>query len=377
MKFEWSFNWGKNKKTASVDDLKETVSKFNFDNEFKFNPSDVTESYGQTSVNKLFIAIFGIIPSVVSSKEKKETKSVIENISNHKDQILHIYSAVTDGEVYRYVAILKCGLIVFFDDYNRVIVFYTLDVNNPIIKEIQNNSKKYECTKQTINFIVKGASGYQLKSTDLSERDIDIEDNYNDNLSISNKRIIENLNKEKSGIYMFHGEPGTGKSNYIRFLKTQTKKDFIFVPIEIAQHLDSPDLFTVFLANPKSVLVIEDAEKLLVSRENNQHSHLAGLLNLADGLIGQLLNIQVICTFNTTLDNVDPALLRRGRLLESYKFDKLTIGKTTNLFKKFGYKQVPKEEMVLTDIYNYEQKESELTIPQRKKIGFSAMALEE
>lgn len=67
-------------------------------------------------------------------------------------------------------------------------------------------------------------------------------------------------------------------------------------------------------------IVIEDAEDLLVSRDTNHNSGISMLLNLTDGLLGQSLGIQVICTFNTHVSNIDRALLRKGRLIALYEF---------------------------------------------------------
>lgn len=69
-----------------------------------------------------------------------------------------------------------------------------------------------------------------------------------------------------------------------------------------------------FLENRNFVMVIEDAEELITSREEVRNSNLSMLLNLTDGLLGKSLGIQIIATFNTDVKNIDKALLRKGRL---------------------------------------------------------------
>jgi hypothetical protein len=336
------------------------------------NASDLVNIYGTFDYARVFFTLFKNIPSTFSDYNKKDIDSFYEILNKYKDSVLFVTKDTTEnseGEktLTKSLIALKEGILVIYNEQNKTLSYYFI-ADSLILKDLIENTKSIVDDTETINFILKGTGGYNLRSAKLPKRNINVEENYNDNLNT--KKIVENLKKDHSGIYMFHGIPGTGKSNYIRFLKTQVKKDFIFVPIEIARCLDSPELFDLFLKNPDSILIIEDAEKLLITRENDNNSHLAGLLNLADGLIGQLLNIQVICTFNTSLENVDPALLRKGRLIESYKFTELTVDKTNNLLKKLGKQVTSDIPMALSDIFNYDEPESNL-IKKKTRIGFT------
>lgn len=73
------------------------------------------------------------------------------------------------------------------------------------------------------------------------------------------------------------------------------------------------------------MVIIEDAETLLMQRASDNHDALSNLLNIADGFLGAFLNLQIICTINTPIDKIDPALLRPGRLLASYTFKRLSF----------------------------------------------------
>jgi ATP-dependent 26S proteasome regulatory subunit len=101
-------------------------------------------------------------------------------------------------------------------------------------------------------------------------------------------------------------------------------------------------------------LVIEDAEDLILSRDNHHNSKLSFLLNLTDGLLGESLGIQIIATFNTDLKNIDNALLRKGRLTSIYEFKPLTIDKTNTLLKSLGHEVEINESLPLADIFNIE-----------------------
>jgi hypothetical protein len=51
-------------------------------------------------------------------------------------------------------------------------------------------------------------------------------------------------------------------------------------------------------------------------------------------------------------EKIDKALLRKGRLISEYKFDKLDVESTNKLLKHLNKDHVVNEGMVLADIYN-------------------------
>ena len=67
---------------------------------------------------------------------------------------------------------------------------------------------------------------------------------------------------------------------------------------------------------------------------------------------------QIIATFNCDLTTIDPALLRKGRLIANYEFNKLDVESSKILSDKlgFGTEQVTTP-MTLAEIYNQNEKE--------------------
>jgi ATP-dependent 26S proteasome regulatory subunit len=92
------------------------------------------------------------------------------------------------------------------------------------------------------------------------------------------------------------------------------------------------------------------------------------ILQLTDGLFSDYLNIKIICTFNTNIERVDKALLRKGRMIANYEFKPLSKEKTNKILKARGY-TVTDKEMVLADIFNLNKKDFEHSA-NSKKIGF-------
>ena len=72
----------------------------------------------------------------------------------------------------------------------------------------------------------------------------------------------------------------------------------------------NPDFIELLINNPNTVLIIEDAENIVMDRKHSQSSSVSNLLNISDGLLADFLNVQLICTFNnlplTLIDNALP-----------------------------------------------------------------------
>ena len=222
--------------------------------------------------------------------------------------------------------------------------------------------------KKNIGVIVQEASGFSVYYAPLDRCDF-IEENYNEDLVSNHPKIISELNSGKNGVHLFYGVPGTGKTSYISTLTNLVEKNLIYVPNSLAAQLDSPQFLKLLMNNTNSIFIIEDAEKIITSREKNANSPIAALLNLSDGLLGQSLKCQFICTFNTNLDNVDIALLRRGRLLSSYEFRPLEKERAVTLAKKLG-KEYKEGENTITYIYNAEEIKNSVVNKIRQTIGF-------
>ncbi|CAF3347024.1 unnamed protein product, partial [Rotaria socialis] len=73
----------------------------------------------------------------------------------------------------------------------------------------------------------------------------------------------------------------------------------------------------------------------------------------SDGLLGDAMHQQIIATFNCDLTAVDPALLRKGRLIANYEFNKLDLESSKILSDKLGFgTESVTEPMTLAEIYN-------------------------
>ncbi len=71
------------------------------------------------------------------------------------------------------------------------------------------------------------------------------------------------LSKKDKGVVILHGEPGTGKTSYIRHLISSVSKKVIFLPPNLAHNITGPELISLLIENPDAILIIEDAENYI------------------------------------------------------------------------------------------------------------------
>ena len=185
--------------------------------------------------------------------------------------------------------------------------------------------------------------------------------------------LMDRFKNETKGLVLFHGEPGTGKTYYIRHLlgkMTGNKKVVIYMPPNMVERLVDP-IFITFLLKEIGrfsrdgyfcVLLVEDAEPLLASRQTEGRvMGVSNLLNLTDGLLNDMLKLQVICTFNVKINELDKALLRPGRLVARKEFKAMSMIDANRLAQQLGVKHHFTREANLAEVFALQKNKSTLT----------------
>jgi len=300
--------------------------------------------------------------------EKKYFSDIKDTISTKRP-----YGMRTDTSIAYKIFLLQDDLVVginVMQDTAHILYKNTpSDIIETIEKEITAIKKvKYKDDPMLGLLLMENgsvnANWFHIKKTNLS-----VVENYNDDFLTIHKLILKRIAKRNDkGLLLLHGKPGTGKTTYIRYLIGQIKKNVLFIPNSIALNLTNPEMVKMMMNNKNGVFVIEDAETLLLDRNNYQNSAVANLLNLTDGLLSDVFNVQIICTFNTDIKNLDKALLRKGRLIAMYEFKELETSKAQALSNKLGSKEIIKSPMILSEIYN--QKDIDFIPKHKNQIGF-------
>lgn len=340
------------------------------------------ESQKYINGKRMFYSYHEKFPSYIYFRNISTEKAIKWVESDLKDQILQKHynsSALFKNHKNRTInaIFIFCNEIVLDIEDNGVVTLLFSEKSEQDALIIQKQIEKFRLRRnytQKINLITERSYGLDLLPINNKKPKLDLNLNYNDDLIDVHNHLVKSLNKKnKSGLVLFHGIPGTGKSTYIRYLIHKVKKTVIFLPPRIATNLDSPGMTSLLVENPNCIFIIEDAEELIKSREGNGGSSISMLLNLTDGMLGESIGVQVICTFNTHMNNIDKALLRKGRLIASYEFKELLVNKSKILLESLGAKNyIADGNMTLADIYNVKEKGVKINASKPCQIGFKA-----
>jgi hypothetical protein len=219
--------------------------------------------------------------------------------------------------------------------------------------------------KTKVHIFIKNQYGeYTFEPISVNlPKDLDLELNYGKEFLDIDKKVQERLLEKASGLFMFHGMPGTGKTTYIKYLADRVNRDFIYIPTTMIESFTSdPNCLHTLISKPNSVIILEDAEKAILKRQGDgmDSSAVSALLNLSDGILSDILKTSVVLTYNCPKQDVDDALKRKGRLQVEYEFGALSIDDAKKLAKKLKY---PKKfiddkitnPLTISEIYNLEK----------------------
>ena len=219
--------------------------------------------------------------------------------------------------------------------------------------------EKYQPKKAKVSILLKSQNGFDVKTHTIKPFRIDFDRMYNDDFLEVHNRVKKSITDENKGIVLFHGIAGSGKTNYIKWRTSQIpNKNFIFFPTSMIASLTDPSFIGVLIDHKNSVLVLEDCENYIAERTalNSNTDVVSSILNIADGMLSDVLECQLICTFNSDISKIDSALLRKGRLIAEYKFKELSVEKANNYLRSIGKEPTITKPCSLAELTNMETK---------------------
>jgi hypothetical protein len=370
-------------------------------NEFFSKPGSI----GQVRLEHIYNRIYGVIPTTLKCSEIYE-ETCVPSISENFDIMYSEMTSAPGKMLEELILVGKKGTV-----YARIILALShsgsdgefnfrgeavstliadaiaekrsVDIHIKVSAALEDRSQAklilnllepYKHTKKSKIYMLANSYGdLTFNALPLPPVETNLALNYGEDFLKFHETLVDSVNNKQSGLYLFYGPPGTGKSSYIKHLLAgEIKRKMAYIPVGMINQLVSPDMLPLLTDNKDIVLVLEDAEKALISRDVAENAAVVStILNLTDGFVGQALNITVIATFNTDREKIDAALLRKGRLRLSYEFGKLNVKDGKKLAEAIGLDSNKiRKEMTLADIYNFEE-ETGYEEPEQRRVGFN------
>lgn len=186
--------------------------------------------------------------------------------------------------------------------------------------------------------------------------------------------------ERQCGLTILEGPPGTGKTSLVSEMIRRLHDTHLFYVLPVCNDgtLTAPELVSFWQAqhrrhpNRHKVVVMEDAERILLGRNSNTRDSVAAVLNIADGLLGRMLRLHLICSINARFEDLDPAIQRPGRLMNYRRFGSIPRDRAIALGAKQGSAFVPHPEVDEFTLAEVLQPSTVCQRVERRQIGFGA-----
>lgn len=139
-------------------------------------------------------------------------------------------------------------------------------------------------------------------------------------------------------VYLFHGEPGTGKTSLSRVIANYTDRSLYILNFDPKMTDEKLTNAIRYIDSKNAILLLEDIDCLFTSRDNGNHNlsavSFSSILNNLDGAIQNTGLITIISTNHPEL--LDAALRRPLRVDKTIKFEKADDHQIRKLFDLYS-----------------------------------------
>lgn len=216
----------------------------------------------------------------------------------------------------------KAFLEIEFGDDGHIAVHY-VGYDEKLHQEVEGWCQTHllDTPKSPVLTLETGVGGRpQLRYLGFAARSL-VRDNYTPGACAAYDKVVKAWSTEhvSARLCILTGPPGTGKTNMVRgMMHDLPAARFVIIPHSMLDMLGSPSLVGVLSEAARNgtplIFVLEDADDVLVPRSQGNMHLISALLNLGDGILGSALNLSIICTTNRQASEIDPAIVRPGRL---------------------------------------------------------------
>jgi hypothetical protein len=169
-------------------------------------------------------------------------------------------------------------------------------------------------------------------------------------------QYIKDFDESSANILLLLGDPGTGKTSFLRYIMQRFSKNAMTTYDESIMAGD--EIYITFISSRNfNYLMLEDSDLILGSRGHDSNATMSKILNAADGLV-PLSKKKFIFTANIKdSSKIDEAFLRPGRCFDVLNFRPLTEIEAQAAAKSIGKTLDTKaKEYTIAEIFNGSQK---------------------
>lgn len=314
-------------------------------------------------LQNIYFSLYKKIGSFAKLTHRKERNKVAEYLAEKGFKALarlgtgHLEGTYFSSEAGAtpYYLLEKDGMIVGVGANLDFLYEYT-EENTKFIENCADFLKEKLPKESQISLLISEYGDLALKDFEMKPMKMDL-DFYNEEFKEDYDFISKFLKSDETGIILLMGEPGTGKSSLIKtFLNSIKTRKLVYIPFEMIGQIGTPAFLGFAMSEFKDVtLIIEDGDSLLLSHHGERQPGTTQILNLGDGILGELLNIQIILTANIpdTAENIDEAVMRPGRLKKMVRFEKLTIDRAQKVADKLKLNTTVTKPMTIAELFSH------------------------
>jgi len=224
----------------------------------------------------------------------------------------------------------------FIFSLSKALVEKAVEITNTLIAD-------YVKSDGRVFVLVQTMKGIEFESIGIAAKVFE-ESNYKQEVVDGYRHVVKDLtNNDPCGrIVIFDGVPGTGKTYMVRALLHDVPDAmFLLVSADLVASLASPGIVKSIIKHRQgstgpTVFIVEDADSVLAKRGNDNMSSVSAVLNLSDGILGNLLDLRIVATTNVSRDELDEAILRASRLCRRIEVPPLDYARAVTCLTRLG-----------------------------------------